>query len=327
MFFHHFIRLFKYNGRFFYLFLFQAFILHDLWAESSVNWEEFLKNTTLLEMQPLSGGLTNDTYKCNINENFFVIRFGNKDTNRLSINRGREIKFHNFGNLLGISPKIYYSDPKKGILITKFITGKFLKSQDLKDNKILMKVVSIIKKLHLNKIEKTQKTGTYYLCSINNLLMNLDFKTGNDIQNIRYAVSIAKAIYDKMPAEKYQVASHNDFFARNLINDNGKFWLIDWEYANWGSQYNDLSSLVMEDELNTEQEKIVLNMYFGFLSLKQYERFKFVCALYSLQSSVWAFSQLQNNTKSKNSHIFKVAINHHLNKFWKNIKYIKNQGD
>lgn len=314
-----------YKSKFFYIFILQLIITVNPFSAFSIDWKTFVEHPPVSEMQKLEGGLTNSTYKYNVGNKSFAIRIGSPDTERLNINREQELFFHNIGILSGIAPKIYYSDPNKGILVCEFIHGKPLKSSDLNNKDILKKIVNIAKELHLNKKSEKQKLATFYFSSIKNLLKNMDFLRGNKIQEIRYAIYIAKQIQAQMPTNEFQVAAHNDLFARNLIDAGEKIWLVDWEYAGWESPYNDLASLIMEDELNSEQEKLVLDTYFENISPQEYKNFKFVCALYSLQSSIWSFSQLENNKNSPNKDIFLKAITQHFKNFWKNINVLKSE--
>lgn len=314
-------------NKLFYIFALQFVITLNSFPVFSVDWQNFFEDPPILKMQKLEGGLTNSTYRYAVENKSFVIRIGSPDTKRLNINRKQELFFHNIGILSGIAPKIYYSDPNKGILVCEFIKGKALKSKDLNNKDILIKIVNMIKQLHLNKINQKQKLATFYFSSINSLLKNMDFLKGSKIQEIRYAICLVKQLQTQMPMNEFQVAAHNDLFARNLINAGEKIWLIDWEYAGWESPYNDLASLVMEDELNLNQEKLILKTYFGNISSQQYNNFKFVCSLYSLQSAIWSFSQLQNNKNSQNKDIFLKATSQHLKNFWKNIVFLKSKGN
>ena len=59
------------------------------------------------------------------------------------------------------------------------------------------------------------------------------------------------------------VFGHNDLLAANFLEDGGRLWLIDWEYAGWGSPLFDLGGLASNNALAEDQERWMLETYFG----------------------------------------------------------------
>lgn len=58
-----------------------------------------------------------------------------------------------------------------------------------------------------------------------------------------------------------QVFCHNDLVAENYLLNNGKIFLLDWEYAQTNNPWFDLASLVFYQDLNIEQQQILLQGY------------------------------------------------------------------
>ena len=52
------------------------------------------------------------------------------------------------------------------------------------------------------------------------------------------------------------VFAHNDLLAANLVDDGSRLWLIDWDYAGWGSPVFDLANLAANNGLDAAQEFI-----------------------------------------------------------------------
>ena len=55
---------------------------------------------------------------------------------------------------------------------------------------------------------------------------------------------------------------HNDLLPANFIDDGERLWLIDYDYAGFGSPLFDLGGLAANNELAPEQEHAVLEQYF-----------------------------------------------------------------
>ena len=49
----------------------------------------------------------------------------------------------------------------------------------------------------------------------------------------------------------------------NFLDDGQRLWLIDWDYAGFNSPLFDLANLASNNELAPEQERYVLETYFG----------------------------------------------------------------
>ena len=60
------------------------------------------------------------------------------------------------------------------------------------------------------------------------------------------------------------VACHNDLLAENFIlGDDGRMWVIDWEYGGVNDPYYDLGVLCAENPLTEDEERAVITRYCG----------------------------------------------------------------
>jgi thiamine kinase-like enzyme len=59
------------------------------------------------------------------------------------------------------------------------------------------------------------------------------------------------------------VFGHNDLLAANLIDDDQRLWLIDWDYAGFNTPLFDLANLASNNELSPDLETQLLQHYFG----------------------------------------------------------------
>jgi thiamine kinase-like enzyme len=58
------------------------------------------------------------------------------------------------------------------------------------------------------------------------------------------------------------VFGHNDLLAANLIDDGTRLWLVDFEYAGFGSPLFDLANLATNNQLPEDRERRLLEAYF-----------------------------------------------------------------
>ena len=97
----------------------------------------------------IKGNTTQQLIVNDRNRKFFVRIGGNYKPNK--IKRSNEILVSKAAAYLKISPDTIYNE--KDLIVQKFIDGKTLNKKDLKNKKILKKIILIIKKYH-TKIEK-----------------------------------------------------------------------------------------------------------------------------------------------------------------------------
>ena len=58
------------------------------------------------------------------------------------------------------------------------------------------------------------------------------------------------------------VIGHNDLLAANILDDENRLWLIDWEYGGFNTPLFDLAGLAGNNGLSEAQERAMLERYF-----------------------------------------------------------------
>ena len=60
-----------------------------------------------------------------------------------------------------------------------------------------------------------------------------------------------------------KVFTHNDLFYKNILDDDKKLWLIDWEFSGFNSPYLDLANLSKNNEFSEDDDNFILEGYDG----------------------------------------------------------------
>ncbi|MCH7487301.1 MAG: phosphotransferase, partial [Proteobacteria bacterium] len=68
---------------------------------------------------------------------------------------------------------------------------------------------------------------------------------------------------EKLVAPVQIVFSHNDLLAANFIDAGKRLWIVDWDYAGFGSPLFDLANLASNNGFDWESERRLLEAYFG----------------------------------------------------------------
>jgi len=245
-----------------------------------------------VSLKKLSGGQTNISFAAIHSEDpekKFVVRIGKKDSSVFSIDRFCETACQGSANRMGIAPKIFYSDPRNGTLVSSFIPGKNLTTKNICDSSRLQDVIDIIKKCHNIPFKKEFKTFSIYdklRAMLTALLSEKMFITHKESQEISEIIDRIESYFHEKE-KKYEGLCHGDLVAGNFRDDGTRLWLIDWEYACWDNILIDLASFCIELHLSKEKTKEVLMFYFGQNWQEYYFDFMLICVIYNIRDAFW----------------------------------------
>jgi len=246
-----------------------------------------------VSLKKLSGGLTNISFVAITPDDSrptCVVRIGKKDPSIFGINRFCEKACQERASDMGIAPKIFYSDPRNGTLVSSFIPGKNLTIKNICDSSRLQDVIDIIKKCHNIPFKKEFKTFSIY-DKVRTMLYALVtgeklFIPHKEAQEIRTIIDSIEEYFGGKE-KKYEGLCHGDLVAGNFRDDGTHLWLIDWEYACWDNILMDLASFCIELHLGEEKTKEVLMLYFGQKWQEYYFDFMLMCVMYNIRDAFW----------------------------------------
>ena len=94
------------------------------------------------------------------------------------------------------------------------------------------------------------------------------------------------------------VLCHNDLLPANLIWDDDRLWLIDWEYAGMGHPLFDLASVSAGASFTDDQELALLSSYRAENPPRDLEEIRIFKTASLLREALWAFIQTMSSTLS-----------------------------
>ena len=95
--------------------------------------------------EPVKGGITNLNFRVEHGNEMFFVRLG-EDIPEHGVYRFNELAASRAAFACGISPEVVHAE--SGAMVLRFIEGKTLVEQDLRDFSNLEKVLSLLKKCH-----------------------------------------------------------------------------------------------------------------------------------------------------------------------------------
>jgi len=213
-----------------------------------------------IDIQPLSGGITNRNFIVRDQHQTCFIRIGD-DIPEHGIMRFNEHAASRAAHQAGISPEVLHTGP--GIMVLRYIDGKTLSAEDIRRPEILIQVVELMQRCHRD--IPTYFRGAALAFWVFQVLRDYTH-TLNDTRSawcdtLPRLMSIATEL-EQQVGDISLVFGHNDLLPANFIDDGKRLWLIDWDYAGFNSPLFDLGGLASNCELPAGIENDMLCQYF-----------------------------------------------------------------
>ncbi len=201
-------------------------------------------------VEPLGGGITNHNFKVEVGGDMLVLRVGGKDTELLGIDREHEHEAALFAAQLGIGPEVIRF--QEGCLVTRFVEGAVGDPDAREAGRLLRQLhggPALAARFDVFRVVET------YAATARERGVSLPHEY-EGLLDVAHRVEAARSGCALVPC-------HNDLLALNFIDDGERTWIVDWEYAGMGDAYFDLANFTVNNELDADGERALLDGYGG----------------------------------------------------------------
>jgi thiamine kinase-like enzyme len=211
-----------------------------------------------VEIEPLLGGITNKNYLVSDGRRRAVVRYGG-DIPVHGVMRFNELAAAKAAAAAGISPRVLYAATP--FLVMDFIEGRTYEPENVRANR--ERCVSLIKRAH-REIPTHLRGPT--LCFnvfhvIRDYAHSLQDKASRAVPLLGQLLERAERL-ERAVGPIDLLFAHNDLLAANFIDDGARLWLIDWDYAGWGTPLFDLGGLSSNNGFTASENDLMLGDYF-----------------------------------------------------------------
>jgi len=214
-----------------------------------------------IEIQEMTGGLTNKNFRVNVAGQPFFVRIPGASTDLLAIDRENEYHSSKAAAAAGIGPKVLYHLPEHNVMALEFIDGETMSIATLGAAGMPTRIAQSLKKLHagakcLNEFNMFRLVEFYM-----GIVEKYQVRIPDDYRDRMSILSgIEAAIQKKSLAG---VPCNNDLLAENYIDDGETLWLIDYEYSGNNDPCFELGNTCQEQQYNQDQYAELCGAYFG----------------------------------------------------------------
>lgn len=211
--------------------------------------------------EPLGGGISNLSFKVADGAGSYVVRVGD-DIPIHQVMRVKELAASRAAHAAGLSPEIVHTEP--GAIVMRFIDGTTLCPEDVRRPGMLERIVALLEACHTDVPRHLRGPApAFWVFDVLRHYAHV-LRDGDSVHLGRLDRLLALADeLERAVGPAATVFCHNDLLAANLIDDGQRLWLIDWEYGGFNSPLFDLANLASNNELDRDQERHLLSLYFS----------------------------------------------------------------
>lgn len=236
---------------------------------------------------PLGGGITNINFVVEDSVRRAVVRIGD-DIPVHQILRFNELAASRAAHAAGVSPAVLHHEP--GVLVIDFIAGKTLAAQDLRDDALLDMALDLIVRTHRD--VPGHLRGPVLAFWVFHVIRDYvaTLRAGSSPHAPLLGDLLAQStLLERAVGPIEMVFGHNDLLPANFLFDGARLWLIDWDYAGFGSPLFDLGGLAANNGLSLVQETRMLGTYFGQEPDESlWHRYRAMKAAAALRETLWS---------------------------------------
>ena len=247
------------------------------------------KDVTEPDVSLLRGGMTNRNYRVDTGGKSYALRISGDKTELLGINRDYEYRTQRIAGELGIAPEVIYFHEPEGYLVTRFIEGRPVPPEELRQPQNIMKVAQTLQNIHA----MPTIPGTFSAFEVVSAYAEVAKR-----HNVTFPENFRWLLHQAKDAEAalqrvYQMPRpcHNDLLNGNFLLAD-KLYILDWEYAGMGDVFFDLANFSNNHELTENEDLLLLDCYFGEVRSEDAAHMKIMKIMSDFREAMWGLVQI-----------------------------------
>lgn len=209
-------------------------------------------------LAPLAGGISNQSFTATDSAGRYVVRI-TRDFPFHHVFRDREVMAARAAHAAGFAPEVVHAEP--GLMVSRFIEGEVLTADRVRA--AIPRIAAFLRRFHHDMPPGLSGPGfIFWVFHVNRDYLRQLRETGH----ADAPLAAWQAINAELEAAQMDlpiVVGHHDLLPANLIDDGRRLWLIDYEYAGFGTAMFDLANLSSNNHFSAAESETLLASYFG----------------------------------------------------------------
>jgi thiamine kinase-like enzyme len=176
------------------------------------------------------------------------------------VDRAREVMSATAAHAAGFAPEVQYT--AKGVMVCAFIDGRTWAAADVRANP--ERVGHLLREFHAKL--PAHVTGTPVIFwpfhVVRDYARVLTEGRSSFLPEVPRLMALSEA-FESVQVPLPIVFGHHDLLPGNFLDDGTRLWLIDFEYAGFGTAMFDIAGAAANAEMDESEAEVLLHAYFG----------------------------------------------------------------
>ncbi|MBE1878044.1 phosphotransferase [Myceligenerans pegani] len=209
--------------------------------------------------KPLDGGFSNETYRVSGGPVEAVLRLNGHQNDALGLSRTAEAAAVRAAAARGIAPRVLAAGADH--LLTELVPGPLLTPEQCHEPRYLRAMAHVLAEVHAIEGVDRRCDPFWLVRTYLDGARKLGVPMPDGLDGVLHEVDVIEA---RAEARGDGMAyCHNDFYRFNVIADDGRLTLLDWELSGVGNVYFDLATPAFHEGCTPEEEHVLIEAYFG----------------------------------------------------------------
>jgi thiamine kinase-like enzyme len=212
-----------------------------------------------IEIEPLTGGLSNESWLVSDAAGRHVVRFG-RNYPFHHVDRAREVMTARAAHAAGFAPRVEYAEP--GTMVSAFLDARTYQAEDVRANP--QRIGRLIREFHHKMPAYIEGPGFMFWVFhvIRDYVRTL--KAGKSRMTDRLPGWLELSAHlEAAQAPLPIIFGHNDLLPANFLDDGERLWLIDFEYAGFSTSMFDIAGVASNAGMSGDEAAILLETALG----------------------------------------------------------------
>jgi thiamine kinase-like enzyme len=237
-----------------------------------------------LSGERLSGGLSNEIWKVADDAGTHVVRLG-RDYPFHHVDRAREAMTARAAHAAGFGPEVLYTAP--GVMVTAFIGARTWSAEDVRTDPV--RVARLLSDFH-HRMAAGISGPAFLFWPFHVIRDYARTLRGTAHEHVTPPFLALAAEMERAQVPLPIIFGHHDLLPANFLDDGRRLWLIDYEYAGFGTALFDLAGAAANAEMPPDASWALLSAYFGATPEPElFRAFDAMQVASLLRETLWAY--------------------------------------
>ena len=242
-----------------------------------------------VQAEAVLGGLTNRAFCVRVDGTPHFVSIPGVKSELLAIARADEIHNTAAAAETGIAPRVLVQLPESGVLVTEFLQGRTLTKADMHATEMPERLAAAARRLHsarpfANDFDLFRLTRTYA-----GILADRRLPPPQEFEALRRRLTEMERATDahRLPP----CPCSNDLVPENLIDVDGRLWIVDYGYSGNNDPCSELGNACCEAAYNQDEMEALCAGYFGTADTRLLARMHLYAIMSDVAWSLWSVIQ------------------------------------